>query len=67
MEAAARLLDLDAVLSHAMLLWEEPVVRVWLDSANPHLDGARPVDVLMTRGSSPVLEALNAEWAGAFA
>jgi uncharacterized protein (DUF2384 family) len=62
-----RLLDLDHVLARALLLWEEPVARDWLESPNGHLNGARPIDVLMTRGAGEVTDALDATQGGAFA
>jgi len=66
-EAARRLVDLDHVLSRALLLWEPETAVVWLESANGYLDHARPIDVLMTRGSSEVLDALDAALSGAYA
>jgi putative toxin-antitoxin system antitoxin component (TIGR02293 family) len=65
--ASRRLLDLDHVLARALLLWEEPVARDWLESPNGYLNGARPIDVLMTRGSGEVTDALDAAQSGAFA
>lgn len=62
-----RLLDLDHVLARALLLWEEPVAMDWLESPNGHLNGARPIDVLMTRGAGEVTDALDATQSGAFA
>ncbi len=32
----------------------------WMSSANAHLDGARPIDVLALGGPGPALEALDA-------
>ncbi|MDQ2737669.1 MAG: DUF2384 domain-containing protein [Actinomycetota bacterium] len=38
----------------------------WMSSANAHLDGARPIDVLALRGPGPVLAALDSgAWGGA--
>lgn len=66
-DAARRLIDLDHVLARALLIWDEGVARDWLESPNGYLGGARPVDVLITRGPSEVLDALDAVQAGAFA
>jgi len=66
-EAARRLVDLDHVLSRALLLWEPKTAVTWLESPNGYLDRARPIDVLMTRGSSEVLDALDAALSGAYA
>lgn len=63
---ARELLDLDHVLARAVLLWEPEVAIDWLLGSNSYLDGARPIDVLRLRGSSEVLQALDAAAAGAF-
>jgi len=65
--ASRRLLDLDHVFARALLLWEEPVARDWLESPNGFLDGARPIDVLRARGASTVIDALDAAQSGAYA
>lgn len=67
LEAARKLLDLDHVLARAQLVWEPEAALIWLESPNAFLDGARPIDVLLLRGSSEVLDALDATMAGAFA
>ncbi len=66
-ETARELVDLDHVLTRALMLWAPRVAIDWLTSANAHLDGARPIDVLRIRGSAEVIEALDAATAGAFA
>lgn len=63
---ARELIDLDHVLARAVLLWEPEVAIDWLLGSNSYLDGARPIDILRLRGSSEVLEALDAAAAGAF-
>jgi len=64
--AAPMLIDLEHVLARARLVWAEPAASVWLTSANAHLQGARPVDVLRLQGPGPVLEALDASaWGSA--
>ncbi|MDN5797837.1 MAG: helix-turn-helix domain-containing protein [Intrasporangium sp.] len=63
---ARELIDLDHVLARATLIWESEVAIDWLFGSNSYLDGARPIDVLRVRGSSEVLDALDAAAAGAF-
>lgn len=64
--AAPALIDLEHVYSRARLVWGEEAARIWLESANAFLSGARPLDVLLTDGPARVLEALDAEmWGGA--
>lgn len=50
----------DLVVAHASRLWEPQVIPAWLTGPNVHLDGARPIDVLTSRGTAEVLEALEA-------
>lgn len=66
-ERARELIDLDHVMARARMLWEPDVALAWLVGANAFLAGARPVDVLRTRGSREVIEALDAELAGGYA
>lgn len=58
--SAPLLIDLEHVLARTRLVWSEPAATTWLTSANAHLSGARPIDVLALRGVGPVLEALDA-------
>ncbi len=63
---APQLIDLEHVLARVRLVWDEPAATTWMISANAHLDGSRPVDVLALRGVGPVLDALDAgAWGGA--
>jgi hypothetical protein len=64
---AAKLLDLDHVLARLLLVWSSDVALDWLSGPNPHLEGARPIDVLMIRGPTEVIAALDADNAGAYA
>lgn len=66
-EATGKMVALEAVLRRALTLWEPAAAVVWLESPNAFLEGARPVDVAVTRGPSEVLMALEAEAEGAFA
>lgn len=63
---APLLIDLEHVLARVRLVWSDPTATTWMSSANAHLDGARPIDVLALHGPGPVLEALDAgAWGGA--
>ena len=65
---ARMLVDLEHVLTHALLVWsDDAVARDWLTSPNAHLDGARPVDWIRVHGTAEVVDALRAEAAGAYA
>ena len=64
--AAPTLIDLEHVLARARLVWGGDSARIWMESANAFLSGARPLDVLRTEGPARILEALDAEmWGGA--
>lgn len=65
-QIARELVDLDHVMARASMLFTQPVALDWLGSSNSYLDGARPIDVLKTRGSAEVIAALDAAMAGAF-
>jgi hypothetical protein len=64
---APLLVDLDHVVGRLILVWDESLVADWLTSSNAFLEGARPIDVIATRGTSEVVEAIEAEAAGTFA
>jgi hypothetical protein len=49
-----------AVLLRACRLFDPVVVPDWLEGSEPHLGGARPIDVLEMLGASPVLVSLAA-------
>jgi uncharacterized protein (DUF2384 family) len=66
-DVARRLLDLAQVLARALMVWAPDVARIWLDSANPTLNGARPIDLLTDGRSSEVVDALEAIREGAYA
>ncbi|HAS33273.1 antitoxin Xre/MbcA/ParS toxin-binding domain-containing protein [Microbacterium sp. UBA3394] len=56
--------DVEAVRERLSALWTDPAIDVWLTSANAHLDGARPIDVLALGGLGPVIEAIEIEVVG---
>lgn len=65
---ARMLVDLEHVLTHALLVWADAgVVRDWLTTPNAHLDRIRPVDWIRVNGTAEVVDALRAEAAGTFA
>lgn len=66
-ENARTIIDLDHVVARAGLLWKPEVITTWLHGSNAFLDGARPIDVIKTGGSTPVIEALDQELAGSYA
>lgn len=72
-EAAARVaeileqmrqVDTEEVYARARLIWGGDSARVWMESPNAFLSGARPLDVLATEGAARVVEALDAEMGG---
>ncbi len=66
-QVAPVLVDLDHIVGRLLLLWDPSVIGDWLTGYNGFLEGARPIDVLVTRGTAPVLEAIEAEAEGAYA
>jgi Protein of unknown function (DUF2384) len=64
---APRLVDLDYVVSRLLLLWDESVLLDWLTGPNGFLEGARPIDVILTRGTTDVVDAIQAQASGAYA
>jgi hypothetical protein len=65
-ENQRRVLDLDYVMSRLLQLYPKEQAHIWLQSHNSHL-GARPLDVLRSRGAGPVVDAIDAEAEGAYA
>jgi uncharacterized protein (DUF2384 family) len=64
---AYRILDLHAVLARSLQVFAPDVAMQWLVGHEPFLNDARPVDVLAVRGAAPVVAALDAIAAGAYA
>jgi uncharacterized protein (DUF2384 family) len=56
---AQRVIDLHDVLVRALQAMQPEVVMDWLVGREPYLDHARPVDVLVARGASPLIDALR--------
>ena len=59
-QAARLLTDLEHVYSRAAMIFTSSVINSWMTGPNDYLEGARPIDVLKTRGVSEVLNALDA-------
>ncbi|MBD7994653.1 DUF2384 domain-containing protein [Arthrobacter sp. Sa2CUA1] len=66
LEAGRLVVDLDHVMARARMIWSRDAALQWLQGSNSYLDGARPIDVLKTRGSAEVIAALDAAQSGAF-
>ena len=64
---AQRVLDLEYVLDRALRIFYPDELGPWLTAPEPLLGGAIPLNVLVLRGSAPVIQALNRIAAGAFA
>ncbi|HEU0257329.1 MAG TPA: antitoxin Xre/MbcA/ParS toxin-binding domain-containing protein [Microbacteriaceae bacterium] len=62
-----RVSDLDYVLDRLLLELYPEEAGLWLTGSNPHLGGARPIDVLILQGVGAVLPAIDALATGAFA
>jgi uncharacterized protein (DUF2384 family) len=59
--------DLDFVLKRGLAAFTPKQLGLWLNGSEPHLGGARPIDVLLTRGVGSVIDAIDAVEQGAFA
>lgn len=66
-ERARELIDLDHVVARVVSWLGADMTISWLNGSNAFLDGARPIDVLRSQGSSEVVDALDAEMSGAYA
>ena len=66
-EKRRAIVDLDFVLNRALQIFTAEQLSLWLTGNEPHLGGARPIDVLRLRGPLSVVRALDAVESGAFA
>jgi len=66
-ESRKRISDLDHILDRLLLELHPDQAGAWLTGSNPHLAGARPIDVLELRGAAAVIGAIDALAVGAFA
>lgn len=66
-EYAKRVIDLHDVLNRAFQVFQPETAMRWLVGAEPFLDHKRPLDVLALEGASPLVAALDAIDATAYA
>jgi len=66
-DTSHRILGVHTVLVHALQVFAPEVATQWLVGHEPFLNDARPIDVLAMRGAGPLIEALDAIAAGAYA
>lgn len=64
---ATRIIDLHDVLMRALRVYPPQIAMDWLVGSNPFLDHARPIDVLVRDGAGPLIRALAAAEAAAYA
>jgi len=59
--------DLDHVMNRLLIeMYPEQAVQ-WLQGNNPHLNFARPMDILIVKGPAKVLDAIDALASGSYA
>ena len=66
-ESRQRIMDLHDVLTRALQVFQPRTAVDWLVGNEPFLDHARPIDVLVARGSAPLIEALKNIESGGYA
>jgi uncharacterized protein (DUF2384 family) len=66
-ESRQRIMDLHDVLTRALQIFQPRTAVDWLVGNEPFLDHARPIDVLVARGSAPLIEALKNIDSGGYA
>lgn len=66
-EIAKRVMAMHEVLTRALQIHKPRTAMDWLVGNDPFLNHARPIDVLLLRGSAPLIEALEAFDSGGFA
>lgn len=54
------------MVGRLLLIWDASVIFDWLTGPNGFLEGARPIDVIATRRTTEVVEAVEAEAAGSY-
>jgi uncharacterized protein (DUF2384 family) len=64
---ARRVIDLHDVFNRALQTLQPATVMTWLVGNEPFLNHRRPIDVLASDGAAPLIAALNALEAGAYA
>ena len=58
-EMGRRIVDLDRVLTRILRVFNRDAAAMWLVGSEPLLGGARPIDVLVIEGASPVIRAID--------
>jgi len=66
-ESAGKISDLINVMTQLSLVWVDEIAHRWLFAPNAHLGGRVPVEVFKLEGAAPLLLAIRAEAAGAYA
>lgn len=66
-EMAKRVIDVHDLISRALQVFAPDTAMRWLVGQEPFLGHARPIDVLALKGVAPLIEALDAIDAGAYA
>jgi uncharacterized protein (DUF2384 family) len=66
-EMGRRIVDLHDVLTRILRVYSRDAAAMWLVGSEPLLGGARPIDVLVTEGASPVIRAIDGISEGAYA
>lgn len=66
-QSQARLADLYNVAAQFQMVWPAAMLPQWFESANAHLAGRKPIEVFRLEGGAPLLQALRADGAGAYA
>ena len=66
-DIAKRVMALHEVMTRALQIHNARTAVDWLVGNDPFLNHARPIDVLVLRGSAPLIEALEAFDSGGFA
>jgi uncharacterized protein (DUF2384 family) len=58
-QSTRRVLDIDFIFERARLVLHPEQAAAFFTFPQPHLNGARPIDVLVNRGVGPVIDALD--------
>ncbi len=66
-EMGRRIVDVHDVLTRILQVYPREAAAMWLVGSEPLLGGARPLDVLVTEGASPVIRAIDGIAQGAYA
>jgi uncharacterized protein (DUF2384 family) len=66
-EMGRRIVDLHDVLTRILRVYSRNAASMWLVGSEPLFGGARPIDVLVIEGASPVIRAIDGISQGAYA